>query len=250
MNIDYDFINRYSYYLNFERIEQYLNTINDINQFDGHGHTILMHMCIEHKIQLVEYLINDLNANIELESLYDGKTALIFSCDSCCGIEIGKYLVEHNANIEHADLKYGRTPLLWASKYGNYDFVIYLVEHGADVTYKDDSGSTAATLAFVNGYFQITHYLVRMGCESPHPELSQFEEYKEYIPSEQIDIISLKPHMINDVDDCVICFEKLNEKDCVLTRNCNHIFHKVCLFQWFDNTYEKRECPTCKTPIN
>ena len=47
------------------------------------------------------------------------------------------------ANVNERDVRYGRTPLMWAAAYGDGDIVRLLIEKGADVNVRDNTGETA-----------------------------------------------------------------------------------------------------------
>ncbi len=53
------------------------------------------------------------------------------------------------------------------------------------------------------------------------------------------------PIDINE-EECVICFDNLDEQYKVKMINCNHIFHKECINKWLN---VKRTCPCCRTSI-
>jgi len=42
--------------------------------------------------------------------------------------------------------------------------------------------------------------------------------------------------------DCPICYSIIKDKDKIIT-NCNHIYHKECLDEWFKISYR---CPLCR----
>ena len=42
------------------------------------------------------------------------------------------------------------------------------------------------------------------------------------------------------MDECLICFEVINENDKFKKWNCKHYFHKECIKNWNKN------CPTCR----
>ncbi len=65
---------------------------------------------------------------------------------------IVKYLVEHGADINQKNDS-GETPLCDTCKSGNKDLVQYLVEHGADIE------QTALNISLREGYNQIAEYL-------------------------------------------------------------------------------------------
>lgn len=50
----------------------------------------------------------------------------------------------------------------------------------------------------------------------------------------------------NMKDDCAICHEVLNERDCVALKACNHAFHNDCIQKSFE---AKHQCPVCRILI-
>jgi len=45
----------------------------------------------------------------------------------------------------------------------------------------------------------------------------------------------------NDDPECSICYENIAHSQCKKL-NCGHIFHKMCLYKWKNNT-----CPLCRS---
>ena len=60
----------------------------------------------------------------------------------------------------------GMTPLLYASKWNNFELVKLLVENGAKVNTRNKEGSTALALSRANENAQIYNYLIEQGAES------------------------------------------------------------------------------------
>jgi hypothetical protein len=54
------------------------------------------------------------------------------------------------------------------------------------------------------------------------------------------------PASCNMKDDCAICHEVLNERDCVALKACNHAFHNDCIQKSFE---AKHQCPVCRILI-
>jgi hypothetical protein len=65
--------------------------------------------------------------------------------------------------------------------------------------------------------------------------------------------MELNDHLTIDIDSetdscftCTICMEdKSNDEKCIT--NCDHIFCKSCIHEWFDK--KKTSCPSCRTDI-
>jgi len=62
--------------------------------------------------------------------------------------------------------------------------------------------------------------------------------------------ISLKDYLITDdmFEDCSICLDTLKRNDTVIQLDCDHLFHKACIKQWF-NTKVNKNCPLCRNII-
>ena len=58
-----------------------------------------------------------------------------------------KILVEHGADINTADISFGRTALFWAALNGHTEIVKLLIEHGADLNHIDKYGTTVLDAA-------------------------------------------------------------------------------------------------------
>ena len=48
-------------------------------------------------------------------------------------------------------------------------------------------------------------------------------------------------------DQCSICLENFNDCDNVSILPCNHVYHKNCIYRWFNNN---NQCPLCKTNLD
>jgi len=47
-------------------------------------------------------------------------------------------------------------------------------------------------------------------------------------------------------EECLICFEKIQQTENVVCKKCNKPLHITCIEKWFD-TNNKRTCPHCRT---
>ena len=47
-------------------------------------------------------------------------------------------------------------------------------------------------------------------------------------------------------DMCVICIEPLQSKQTTIILDCNHIYHKNCILDWFN---KELTCPMCRKPV-
>ncbi len=57
-------------------------------------------------------------------------------------MELVQYFIDNGADIHAKDAKDGQTPLHWAAKYSSEEVVTLLVQLGANMEAKDDSGKT------------------------------------------------------------------------------------------------------------
>jgi hypothetical protein len=65
------------------------------------------------------------------------------------------------------------------------------------------------------------------------------------IPEHQESQIANQPSsMLDELEDCAICFEELVENKFALI--CKHIFHKACIERWLTQTHT---CPLCREHI-
>lgn len=57
---------------------------------------------------------------------------------------------------------------------------------------------------------------------------------------------SLKNDLENNLKDvvCIICLENFKKNDIVTELYCKHLYHKECIFKWFNE--KKYQCPMCR----
>ena len=56
--------------------------------------------------------------------------------------------------------------------------------------------------------------------------------------------------IIQGNDECAICLEKLQDKDCIYMNNCLHVFHHDCYMEFKNccvNQNKTVSCPYCNT---
>ena len=56
--------------------------------------------------------------------------------------EIAEYLIENGANVNMVHPRKAETPVSASSEFGHHEFLLFLVDHGADVHVSDDWGNT------------------------------------------------------------------------------------------------------------
>ena len=91
-------------------------------------------------LEIVKYLVEQ-NANLEGRNLWSLNTPLLIAVAQK-DMPIVKFLIEKKANLE-AEKKFGRTPLHFACWTFHTEMVKYLVECGANIEAKDKEGLTA-----------------------------------------------------------------------------------------------------------
>ncbi|XP_013111678.2 POTE ankyrin domain family member B [Stomoxys calcitrans] len=148
-----------------EKIKQQVELNNvDVNEPVRCGFTILLHACKEGNLDIVEYLIEEKQADVNQQ--VDSITPLMNCCDSQCNnpdvIEkIAKILLLHGAVVNVAD-KYGTTPFMLACKNGHTKVVkLLLKEVSFDAV--DNQGCTPIFHAIENNRADIVKILIDAG---------------------------------------------------------------------------------------
>lgn len=106
----------------------------------------------------------DGNADVEAMNEY-GQTALLAAADS--GHEgVARLLIEHGANVNFRDDCYGMTPLHWAAERGYEALAKLLVDHGADVNAQKADKETPLHLAAAVGSEGVAQLLIGSGADA------------------------------------------------------------------------------------
>ena len=74
------------------------------------------------------------------------------------------------------------------------------------------------------------------------PEVTESDESDESDSPKSSDSSSSK-----ESDTCVICIEPLQSKQTTIILDCNHIYHKDCILDWFN---KELTCPMCRKPVD
>lgn len=106
---------------------------------------------------------------------------------------------------------------------------------------KLQSGSSQLKLKFslLLGATIITYFVLR-----------EIKRYLRKRRCEKIGVLleKMKTRDIKDIDMCVICLGKLDERDKnIVSLKCHHRFHYGCISRW---SQEKESCPICRKNIN
>jgi len=125
------------------------------------GKTALMYAANYNENPDVLRVLIENGANVNLKSLgglYEGDTALAFSCRffALGNVEKCKILLEAGCNINERNA-FGQTPLIIAikSELFNEDIIKLLLQNGADASIKDNEGKTALDYAELDSTKQI-----------------------------------------------------------------------------------------------
>ncbi|KAL1139940.1 hypothetical protein AAG570_006917 [Ranatra chinensis] len=132
------------------------------------GATPLVMACRNGHYDVVEYLVDRCNADIEQPGsvVFDGETiegAPPLWCAAAAGhFGVVKFLVKRGASV-NSITKTNSTPLRAACFDGHYEIVKFLVEQGADIEVSNRHGHTCLMIACYKGHYQIAHFLLRLG---------------------------------------------------------------------------------------
>ncbi|MBN9542526.1 MAG: ankyrin repeat domain-containing protein [Alphaproteobacteria bacterium] len=113
------------------------------------------------KLEVVKYLINETNVNINIKH-FNGDT-LLHQASMRGYFEIIKYLIEEkNMNVDILNNS-RETPLKYASRNGHLKTVKYLVKKGANTNICNIIRHTPLHIAAYSGHLDIVKYLVKKG---------------------------------------------------------------------------------------
>ncbi len=106
----------------------------------------------------------DLGFDLNIKNNYSVAPALILAAPSSdTSLEIWQMLVKNGAEVNIAD--FSTTPLYLAVMYRNIRFIEFLIEHGADVNYKDINNCSILYISIKNKNIEIVKLLVANGAD-------------------------------------------------------------------------------------
>jgi len=128
--------------------------------------------------------------DVETKDIY-GETSLFYA-SKYGRFKIVKYLIEEcNANVEAKD-EFKYTPLSWASDCGRFKIVKYLIEKcNANVETKDIHGNTPLIMAFWWSHSEIVKFLIENGANYEEL-LEKLEKEGDYENRDQLEKIILE----------------------------------------------------------
>ncbi|XP_048106534.1 lysosome-associated membrane glycoprotein 5 [Alosa alosa] len=127
------------------------------------GTTILLEAMSQDKVHLAKFVLDALDGKIVDSKTEGAQTPLISSVflpDSPVRSKFIKLLLQRGASVNHKD-ESGRTALSHACEKGYLDAVKVLVQHNADPEMEDLWGNTALMYAVVAGHTVVVEFLVR-----------------------------------------------------------------------------------------
>ncbi len=137
------------------------HTFIDVNEEDDDGYTAIH---ISSSLEMTKYLME-----VGSQEISKG----LHSAASKGNLDIIKYLVENNADIEIKN-KTGQTPLIIASMNNQLDILDYLLERKADTETKDNDMMTALHWASKEGHLEIVKHLIEKGANIDETESNGF----------------------------------------------------------------------------
>lgn len=181
------------------------------------GLTLLHYACRQGYINIVRYLLNEKNANVNRQ--VDSITPLM---EACCydkknneehqdTVDIVKLLIQKKCVINISD-KYGMTPLMYACKYGLHNVIEILLKNFVSLEAKDNYSYTALHYAVENNHPKCVKLLIdaniNIECVNYYGftarQIAEFnnyemvlnvfplEPYKYYVPSNYLSYNNIK----------------------------------------------------------
>lgn len=151
-----------------------------------YGNTLLMMSIINQNYDLFELLIDN-GTNLNYHNTYGGQSPLIEACSYKQYDPIFvKDLVNNGANINDTTNNFPNaqlSPLMAAARCGNSAIVTYLIDHGADINYRNNFGSTPLGEAILTQKYDIALLLLNRGADYSLPIYNGLDDYgKSTVP--------------------------------------------------------------------
>ncbi|XP_076249210.1 ankyrin repeat, SAM and basic leucine zipper domain-containing protein 1 [Calliopsis andreniformis] len=146
-------------------VQEYLKS-HDVNNFLHTGWTPLLYAAFYAQREIIEYLIKN-GANVNKHQ--DGYTPLMALCSSTKGtieerIQCLNLLLEAKANT-HACNKQRQTPLMYACKSQESEFVAELIKHSKNINACDNRNQTALMYATIANKLETVKLLIDSGAD-------------------------------------------------------------------------------------
>merc|ERR1712029_122828 len=143
-------------------------------------------------------------------------------------------LLKHGANAEVSTTFLGHTPLMLASRMGHLKVMTELLVNGADYQKVDKGGKTALDLAKNQDVTDAILDFQNQPGKKNGNESSIFE-------------VTLVGDKTSTGKQCVVCLKP--RREIAFLMNCGHITACLNCAQDIFRNCVKKECPTCKRPI-
>jgi len=124
---------------------------------EAHKHYYLYLACIYNRDEMVKIL---LDKGVNVDQIRNNHTPILGIVDDRTFNGILRVLLNHGANVNFCDTKYKQTPLYRACCYDNFEGAKLLIENGANVNQKRQSGFSPLSTAACNGYKNIVLLLI------------------------------------------------------------------------------------------